>query len=299
MQLAEAARSYLHWLQVERGASHNTLEAYREDLENLRGFLEKSGHSDELQKWSLEPLRQFVVHQDVHYATATLVRRLACLRGLCRFAVREGWLSQDWSEHLESPKLWQRLPDVLSAGEIQKLLQAAEGSRTPLRERCIVEMLYGAGLRVSELVGLRLADLNREQRLLKVSGKGGVERMVPIGDFAFEALKEYVERERPRLAAHQARPPRGVLLGVRGGALSRQHVSLILAELGRAAGLEKSVHPHMLRHTYATHMLENGADIRVIQELLGHADVSTTQRYTHLDKKDLRRNYLHWHPRGG
>ncbi|MBF0198570.1 MAG: tyrosine recombinase [Planctomycetes bacterium] len=281
-----------------RAMSAHTVEAYRSDLYHLEEFLVAKSCSLNLSSWSLDTLRLFIVSQDeAEYGVATLVRRIACLRSFCRYAMAESWLEMDWAEKLDSPKLWKNLPDILSPSEITTLLAACEFSPTPLRDRALVEMLYGLGLRVSELVGLKLSTYREEDRLLQVHGKRDKDRYVPVGDMAHGALMTYIRDERPMAVKRLGHSPKQIFLGERGGVLSRQSIYNILHSLGERAGLEKTVHPHLLRHSYATHLLENGADLRVIQELLGHADISTTERYTRVNMKGLRKAFQGWHPR--
>ncbi len=289
---------WLDWLRVERGLSQNTLQAYIQDLQALAAFLSQQNLSLYPAEWTLEPLRQFIVDQDEKgYQAATMVRRLACLRGFCRFALKEKWIPQDWSSHLESQKLWQTLPGVISEEEFSKLLCQTEQSPHPLRNRAILELLYGMGLRVSELCQLDLSQIPELADALRIRGKGEKDRYVPWGEYARKAMTLYLKEERPALVAI-ARSGSFIFLGKRGTPLSRNSTWNILKKLGEDAGLAKEIHPHMLRHSYATRLLENGADIRIIQELLGHADVSTTERYTHVDRKELKENFKQWHPRG-
>lgn len=229
-------------------------------------------------------------------APASQVRRLACLRSFYRYALSEGWVSANVAQDLEGPKLWNRLPMVLSVKEVERLLLISEQAPWPKRNKALLELLYGCGLRVSELCSLGLADVSFEEAWVQVQGKGNKERRVPLGDPAQRALENYVETERPQLVSKRGET-KPLWLGERGGALSRKSVHALVQQWGRDGGLEKPVHPHLFRHSYATHLLENGADLRVIQELLGHADISTTQRYTQVDASRLKREFLNRHPR--
>ena len=290
---------FLDWLKAGRAMADNTIEAYGGDLRRLESFLIAAELPVQLEHWKLETLRRFIVDQGENgHEPATIVRRLACLRCFCRFALREKLLEQDWSLKLESPKLWKKIPGILSHAEIMLLLDACRSSRFPLRDRAILEMLYGSGLRASELASLRVADLRKDDQLLKIRGKGGRERYGPLGEYARESLDEYLRRERPLLVARSQERRAELFISDRGLCMSRQGLYALCRRLGRLAGFEKVVHPHMFRHTYATHLLENGADLRIIQELLGHADVSTTERYTQVDLRGLRANFHQWHPRG-
>ncbi len=292
--------AFLQWLQVERGLGSATLEAYRDDLTELERFLLGASLPLATERWSIEPLRRFIVNESERgLKPATLLRRLACLHGFCGFALREGWAQDDWAEHLVSPKLPLLLPHFLSRGEVEKLLEASAASPQPLRDRALVELLYGTGARAFEVTGLRLSGVDWERGFLKLRGKGDKERLAPIGDPALAALKRYLEEERPLLAARAQGRREEVFLGGYGRPLKRQGLYNMLQRLAATAGLAKKVHPHLLRHSCATHLLENGADLRVIQEILGHADVQTTERYTHVATARLRERFLEWHPRAG
>ena len=192
--------AFLHWLRGARALSKHTVEAYGQDLRHLGRTLEESGKPLDPNQWELSDLESFTLQQrEEGYELSTVVRRLACIRSFCKFGIREQWLSKSWSEHLDSPKLWNKLPDVLSEREMKQLIEASHSGKTPFRNRAIVEMLYGCGLRVSELVELKLSELRKEDRLMLVRGKGEKERYVPIGDHAFRSLQDYLIQERPQL----------------------------------------------------------------------------------------------------
>ena len=298
-QFREQVHSYLSLLRGARSLSPHTVEAYRNDLTQLGDFLEHKGYPLALEKWNLEMLVHFISEQsEAEFHISTLVRRIASLRSFCRYCISESWLSTDWADKLESPKLWKTIPSVLSSTEIKKLLSACSSSSTPLRDTAIVELLYGLGLRVSELVSLKLSTYRTEDRLLHIHGKRDKDRYVPVGDYAHNALSLYLSQERPRLIKKASSMPKNILLGERGGTMTRQSIYNRIHLLGKEAGIEKAVYPHLLRHSYATHLLENGADLRVIQELLGHSDISTTERYTHVNMKNIRNSFQQWHPRG-
>ena len=295
----EQVQAFLHWLRGARSLSAHTVDAYGQDLKHLGRVLAADKKSLNPNDWTLEDLEQFTLqHRDEGYELSTVVRRLACIRSFCRYGIREGWLDHHWADHLNSPKLWNRLPDVLSEQEMKDLLEASLSGKTPYRNRAIVEMLYGSGLRVSELVGLKISEIRKEDQLMLVKGKGEKERYVPIGDHAFKSLNDYLKLERPQLVKKGEVIRSDVWMGIRGKPLSRQNIYRILKDLGKYANLKKKVYPHLLRHSYATHLLENGADLRVIQELLGHSDISTTERYTSVNTKSLRERFQNLHPRG-
>ena len=231
------------------------------------------------------------------YATSSVDRRVSAIKGLFRFLVREGLVRRNPADTLQLPKAPERLPDVLSASQMDELLSApVERAPIPLRNRAILEVLYGCGLRVSECTGLDVADAVLDEGYLRVVGKGGKERIAPIAGAALRALVVYLEQARPALAKPFAKPTAAVFLNARGGRLTRQGMHAIVADAGRTIGIA-NLHPHTLRHSFATHLLEGGADLRVIQEILGHSDISTTQIYTHVNRSHIRKEYLGAHPR--
>jgi integrase/recombinase XerD len=268
-----------------------TVEAYRRDLTALRSWLGKalaSATTVELERWIAE-LRADGL------APATIARRVASTRSLFRHLVLIGAVSENPAAELEPPRRIRRLPRTLSPGEAERLIGAAAGT-TPraLRDSALVELLYGAGLRVSEAVSLERAGVDLEQRLVRTIGKGGKERVVPIGRQAGDALRRYLSRGRPHLDRRR-RPE--LFLNAQGGALTRAGAFLILRRLAAKAGLEpERIHPHLLRHSFATHLLEGGADLRSVQEMLGHADLSTTELYTHVTDRRRRETYFQAHP---
>lgn len=295
----EQVNAFLSWLRGARSLSPHTVDAYAQDLKHLGNSLSEQKKSTDPNKWSLEDLEQFTLQQrESGYELSTVVRRLACIRCFCRYGIREGWMENHWADHLNSPKLWNRLPDVLSETEMEKLIQASNSGKTPCRNKALIEILYGSGLRVSELVNLRISHIRKEDQLMLVKGKGNKERYVPIGDHAYQSLMIYLKNERPQLLKKGDVQRAEIWLGLRGQPLTRQSIYRILRDLGKFAGIQKNVYPHLLRHSYATHLLENGADLRVIQELLGHSDISTTERYTSVNTKSLKERFKDLHPRG-
>ena len=268
-----------------------TVEAYRRDLTGLASWLGRplaSVTTEELERWVAE-LRA------AGLSPATIARRIASLRSLFRHLVLIGTVSGNPAAELELPRRIRKLPRTLSPGEAERLIDAAAGT-TPraLRDRALVELLYGAGLRVSEAVSLDRAGVDLDQRLVRTIGKGGKERVVPVGRQAVEALRRYLARGRPHLDRRH-RPE--LFLNAQGGPLTRAGAFLILRRLAAKAGLEpERVHPHLLRHSFATHLLEGGADLRSVQEMLGHADLSTTELYTHVTDRRRREMYFQAHP---
>jgi integrase/recombinase XerD len=299
---------YDTWLAVERGLAANTLLAYRRDLLRYASFLRTRGITDPLSVE--EPIvLAYVEHlkaarddeDNVRFAPSSIARALVAVRSFHRFCVDEGFLTRDPSEEVGAPRVPQGIPKALTEPEVEALLGAVLGDDPrALRDRAILEALYAGGVRISELIGLDRRDIDLDGGLLRVLGKGSKERVVPIGRSARAALATYLEHGRPALAAHRARTRArhdAVFLNARGGRLTRQGCWKIVRAAGERAGLGSRLSPHVLRHSCATHMLEHGADIRVVQELLGHASLSTTQVYTKVSPERLRAVYDAAHPR--
>jgi integrase/recombinase XerD len=291
---------FLAYLEFERGLSRNTLEAYRADLLQFGAYLRAHGYDvfgvghAELAGFLTELAVGSAERQPV--AAATLQRKAACLRSFYRHLRREGTITHDPTAELRGPRKTQKLPAVLSRDEVNQLLDAPRGaSRTALRDRALLEVLYACGLRASEAVGLQLEDVNLDDEFLRARGKGSKERLVPIGREAVSALRAYLSRSRPVLVG--LRPERHIFVNRRGGGLSRQGLYKIVQGYADAVGLKDRMSPHTLRHTFATHLLAGGCDLRTLQEMLGHADIATTQLYTHLSTERLRDVYFGAHPR--
>ncbi len=285
------------YLTLEQGTSPLTLEAYRRDVERLVDYMRVKGAASPIDITS-RLLRDFVYHlKDLGLAPASIRRNISAVRTYFRFLLSDGVVTRDPSERLETPRRWRTLPDVLTVPEISRLL-AAPTLDDPLafRDRAMLEIAYGAGLRVSEWISIGVRDVLFEDKLVRVFGKGSKERLVPIGRSAIGAVATYVRELRPRLEKGSGK---GVLfLNARGEPLSRMGAWKILRRYVERAGIEKAVSPHTLRHSFATHLLEGGADLRAVQEMLGHADISTTQIYTHVDREYLRQVHKQYHPRG-
>lgn len=288
---------FLDFLSFERGLSDRTLSAYQRDLSKMFRFVEERGRSGPEQITS-QDLREFVIHLKTSGLAPTTIRRsLSSLRGYFAFLLEEGVLTSDPSERLESPRAWRKLPNVLSVEDVQKMLEAPNPDHPMFwRDRSILEVLYATGIRVSELIDLRISNLDLEESLCTVFGKGAKERLVPLGTPARRALERYLREVRPNL--EKGKGEGRVFLNQRGRPLSRMAIWNLVKESSRAAGLSGQVSPHTLRHTFATHLLEGGADLVAVQELLGHADISTTQIYTHVDREYLREVHRTFHPRG-
>ena len=295
MDLARAREEYLSYLTVERGSSLNTIESYGRDLMRYVTYLaEQDIHNpDNVTRNIVEA--HIAALRDVGLAPSSVERALSAIKGFHRFMVAEQITKNFPTAELPLPKAPETLPDVISPEDAMRLLDQPFGTRpTDLRDRAILEVLYGCGLRVSELCGLDLVSVSLADEIVRVFGKGSKERLVPLVGTAKGALTEYLDNARGVLASQ--RSGGAVFLNARGGRITRQAVHMIVAKRGRLVGLE-GLHPHTLRHSFATHLLEGGADLRVVQELLGHASVSTTQLYTHVDRTHIRMTYLCAHPR--
>lgn len=284
------------YLALEAGNSRHTVDSYLRDITRLAEYAAGKGITQP-QQLSAAQLRDFIYFlKDLGLAPTTIRRQISAIRTYFKFLVGEGLATRDPSERIESPKRWRTLPAVLSVSEIKALL-AAPNTDAPLaiRDRALLEFAYATGVRVSELVGLKMQDVSFSERVVRVFGKGGKERLIPFGRQALGALSTYAREIRPALDRGKAR---GVLfLNARGTPLSRVGAWGVIKATARRAGLTKRVTPHTLRHTFATHLLEGGADLRAVQEMLGHADLSTTQLYTHVDRDYLRSVHKSYHPR--
>ena len=299
---ASTVERFLDYLAAERGLSPHTLAAYRRDLARYRAFLGTRGEDDPARA-AEEDVAAFVAHLSsaTHddgkpYRTSSVARALAAVRSLHRFLLQEGDAAEDPTAGVVRPRVPRTLPRPLSVDEVGRILRSPTGGGpAALRDAAILETLYGAGLRVSELVALDVDDLDLEEGSVRVIGKGSKERVVPLGRYAREAIEAYLTRARPALASRLSRS--ALFLNLRGGRLTRQGCDGILRAHVRRAGIAKRVSPHVLRHSFATHLLEGGADVRVVQELLGHASVATTQIYTLVTEQHLREVYFTAHPR--
>jgi integrase/recombinase XerD len=299
--LSDGAEEFLTWLAVEKGRARNTIVSYRRDLVGYEAFLRSRGHTVE----DADPavVEDYVAdRRGAGLGPASVARAQAAVRGLHRFRVEEGWTTTDPTTEVRPTGTAKRLPKALSEQETERLLAAAAGDDPAARrDRAMLEVLYGTGMRVSELAGLSLADLGSDTGLVRVLGKGAKERLVPLGRCAGAALDDWLapggrSNFEPRRWARRG-DAEAVFLNARGGRLTRQGVWGVLKKRARAAGLEDKVHPHVLRHSCATHMLAHGADIRVVQELLGHVSIATTQIYTKVSLGHLREAYDQAHPR--
>lgn len=296
-KLHEDVEDYLRYSQIERGLSDNTITAYRQDLTDFLAFLKK----ENLTAWPTEAvdIDAFLAEQrDLNKATSSISRMISSLRKFYQWLVRQNIQKLNPMLEIDSPKKEHRLPVALSVDEVNRLLEQPNvNEKLGLRDRALLETLYATGIRVSELINLKFNDLHEELKLLKVFGKGSKERLIPISDVAVTWIKSYQEKVRDSLLLKAGKNSDYIFLNNRGGALTRQAVWQIIKQYCQLAGIKKNVTPHTLRHTFATHLLENGADLRVVQEILGHSDISTTQIYTNLSQKHILQVYAKTHPR--
>jgi integrase/recombinase XerD len=299
---ANVVRAYLDHLAVERGSAANTLASYRRDLGRYVDYLASRG-VDALDRADGPTVAGFLAHlregDEAHQplSASSAARAVVAVRGMHRFAVRDGLLEVDVAHDVKPPAPPRRLPKAISVSDVERLLDAPDpDTALGVRDRALLELLYGTGARISEAVGLAVDDLDLPDGTVLLSGKGGKQRRVPLGSYATRAVETYLVRARPGLAA-QGRGTPALFLNARGGSLSRQSAWTVLRTAADRAGLTTAISPHTLRHSFATHLMEGGADVRVVQELLGHASVTTTQIYTLVTVDQLREVYATAHPR--
>jgi integrase/recombinase XerD len=287
---------FTDYIALERGLSPHTREAYRRDLERFVQHLLGLGVQS-INALTRGQITSFLMaEKDRHRSTATVARRLVSIKVFLRFLQTEGLLDRNVAEVMHSPRLWSVLPDTLTSDEVERLIEAP-AAHTVLgrRDRALLELLYGTGLRVSELAGLRVTDLHLPEKYLRCVGKGDKERVVPFGDKAQALLQDYLLHERAGLL--RERDADELFITRRGKGFTRQGLWRLIKKHTREAGITKNVTPHTLRHSFATHLLAHGAPLRVIQEMLGHADIATTQIYTHVDRERLKSIHTQYHPR--
>lgn len=293
--MADQIGDFVHYLDVERGLAKTTQTSYRQDLNEFADWLDTSDAAGFPE--SLESIQAFLAIQSEAKAATSVSRMISALRKFYRYLLRETVVSSDPMTMVASPKPAQHLPATLSGPEIDALMAAPDITQPlGLRDRAMFELMYATGLRVSELVNLRLDQMHLSLNLLEVTGKGDKQRIVPVSPQAVDWVNQYLQTSRPALI--KKTPPAVVFVNFHGRQLTRQGIWKNLKAYIQALGIEKDVTPHTLRHSFATNLLENGADLRVVQELLGHADISTTQIYTHLSNKKIMKVYHDTHPRG-
>jgi integrase/recombinase XerD len=300
--MGDEIQSFLNHLLVEKGFSENTIHAYRNDLNQLADFVgERAGVPGHKTEWSAVDRNLLISYildlKDRNYAPATVARKVAAVKSFFDFMVNDGALRNDPTENLSSPKVGKSLPKPLSVAEIEALLSAPAKLSSPEAKRdvAMIELLYACGMRVSELVSLNTVDVNLDAGFVRCLGKGSKERIIPIHQRAVQSIKEYMVAVRPLLLRDEEEE--ALFLNRRGERLTRQGFWLILKNHAEAAGIKREVTPHTLRHSFATHILSGGADLRAVQELLGHASISSTQIYTHLTSEHVRQAYEKAHPR--
>ena len=292
---------FLDYMTVERGVSPNTLAAYRSDLAQLIEYLKANWFNGNGGGWEgvdEDMMSQYLLHlHALEYSDTTRARKVASSKSLFNFLVDEGIVTHDPTENISSPRIGRSLPDTLSADEVDSLLVSASKQETSdgMRDRAMFELLYASGLRVTELVSLNLADLDLEQGTVRCFGKGSKERLIPVHSGAVDVLRSYISEARPSFIKNTSE--RALFLNRRGQRLSRQGFWLILKAQSKRAGITKKITPHTLRHSFATHLLQGGAPLRHVQELLGHSSITTTQVYTHLTSEHVRTEYDKSHPR--
>ena len=298
MTWSEAIENYANYLRFEKNASENTIEAYVSDLQKLQDFAEQNLMNITPITISYEYLQEFLYQiSKINYSERTQARWISSIKGFFSFLLEDELREDNPSALLETPKLGLYLPDTLSLEEIEKLISATE-ENTDLakRNRCMIEVLYGCGLRVSELTELQISNINFKENYLKIQGKGDKVRFVPLADYTADFIKNYINNIRSK---QKINPKHSdiLFLNSRGAQISRQMVFLVIKEIVRKAGIQKNISPHTFRHSFATHLLQNGADLRFIQEMLGHSSITTTEIYTHLNTEELHETILKYHPR--
>lgn len=302
MLISEAISEYMYYMRIERGSSKSTIESYGRDLDSYVDFLEKRviEKLDDITRDDIAAFQAMLSHEG--YSPTSVKRKMSAVRGFHKFAIKEGLTDNSPTDGLKFPKIPDKLPDVITISEVSDMLDSMPtGTPLQIRDRTIMEVLYGCGLRASEICGLDLSRVNLDEGFMIAFGKGSKERLVPISGAAARAMEEYVNHGARAALSMKAKVAKqdslsAVFLNARGGRLTRQGLFGIVKAAGEAAGI-KDLHPHTLRHSFATHMLEGGADLRVIQQLLGHSDISTTQIYTHVNRQHIKEEYLMAHPR--
>lgn len=295
--IGAALEDFFHYLQIEKGLADNTLQSYRHDLMLYAAFVqEKTNKTD----WK-EVLRQDIIShlqvlKDQGKSTATLARTLSAIRTFHHFLVHDGVADNDPSLHIETPKNKRNLPDILSSSDVDTLLQISGSKPLDIRNKAMLELMYATGLRVSELIGLDIGDLHLTMGFLRCFGKGSKERIIPIGDTAIDAVESYLQSSRPFLVKRN-KSENALYVNQHGKRLTRQGFWKLIKKIAADKQIKKEITPHTLRHSFATHLLENGADLRAVQEMLGHSDISTTQIYTHVTKSRMKQIYEQFHPR--
>lgn len=296
MRNKDALKEYKQYLIVEKGSSKNTILAYMRDLLEYTNFLGSQRNITEIEETTIQDVEVYIKSMHNQVSSRTISRRIVSLRNYYAFLTKEGILKKNIMSHFDLPKTKKYLPTVLSEEEVRKILDSVELT-DPLssRNRCMLELLYATGLRVSELINLTLTQVNIGMQYVKVIGKGNKERLVPMTDYVSSLIKKYIEKDREFFLGNQ--DSSYVFLTKKGKPIKREHVYQIVQKVSENSVVNKHISPHSFRHTFATHLLENGADLRSIQELLGHSDINTTTVYTHISNTKLQKEYTQFHPR--
>ena len=291
-------REYLSSLELERNLSVNTIKSYRTDLNSLINFLKRKKIKDPSEITFQHLTSFFKVISKLELSSRSSARYYSSIKGFFKYLFANGYLEKNPMERLSAPKISKGLPIVLNLNEVEKILDCPDTStKLGLRDKALLETFYACGLRVSEMINLKVADLFLNEEIIRVFGKGSKERLIPIGSSAIKWIEEYLIKSRP-LLVKKTKSENYLYLNSRGTKLSRMGIWKIVKQNSEYAGMKKEVHPHTFRHSFATHLLEGGADLRAVQEMLGHADISTTQIYTHLDRDYIKQIHREFHPRG-
>src|SRR5690625_4557492 len=297
IKLTASVDDFFHYLLIERGLSENTLTSYKRDLKQYTQYIGKTAQKSEWDKVTRNDIVHFLhIVKDSGKSAATISRYISSIRAFHQFLIREQLVTNDASLHLEIPKKDRRLPDVLSVSDVEKLLSVKGNSALHIRNTAMLELLYATGLRVSELITLKVSDLHLTMGFVQCFGKGSKERIVPLGNAAKNAVEHYLDSARKQLVKNK-KDPGMLFVNHHGNPLTRQGFWKVLKNVAKQAGISKTITPHTLRHSFATHLLENGAELRIVQEMLGHEDIVTTQIYTHVTKGRLKDIYNSYHPR--
>lgn len=297
--MLEQVKQYLHYVSVEKGLSLNTQQSYERDLTQLASYLNQHfQHIDQWKQISKQHITSYLLHlRQLDKSSATISRIVVSIRGFFQFLTLERLIEKNPVQHLESPKMEKRLPKSIEVEEINRLMEAPDTRKLAgKRDKAMLEVLYASGMRVSELLDLDVDSVNTGMGFVRCIGKGSKERIIPLGKMSIEYLNHYIEVARPQLLKNK-QDERALFVNQRGGRMTRQGFWKIIKKYGQRVGITAELTPHVLRHSFATHLLENGADLRAVQEMLGHADISTTQIYTHVTKSKMKETYDRTHPR--
>ncbi|MDD3048483.1 MAG: site-specific tyrosine recombinase XerD [Bacilli bacterium] len=287
---------YLNYIFIEKKLSDNTKMAYERDLLKFKLFMEDKKHKDSINLINKNDIFDYIEYLNkLNLSAGSISRNIISIKNFYKFLIREKIINDNPSEGLEAPKIGKHLPKVLNVEEVNKLLNFKPKTAFEVRNKAMLELLYASGLRVSELINLNINDLNFEMGLLRCFGKGNKERIIPLGDVALKWLKRYLEEYRTSLLKNNLNDY--IFLNNHGKKLTRQGFFIILKKIALEQGIKKDFSPHTIRHSFATHLLEYGADLRSIQEMLGHSDITTTQIYTHIANNTIKKNYIEYHPR--